>query len=226
MAKFIFEQLRNYRPINQGQVRKADKRVDIGTYGTQNLAAIWGKVIDIRDYCYVDVLLVNGIKLQSVPVASQGFVKKGTKNEPNRATGSKNIPQVGSKVLIIFPDGIVENALVLCSGFDVLQDWQTSELIKQGEESIEIDISDFGWKKSEDKDTGKYAFESPDGNNKVTIIYDLANTSITIEQKIDASHTNKITMNSSGVKVEDKNGNVIECGTTSVKVNNNLEVLQ
>ena len=37
---------------------------------------------------------------------------------------------------------------------------------------------------------------------------------------------NKITFSSSGATVEDKNGNVIEMGSTSVKINNNLEVLQ
>ena len=37
---------------------------------------------------------------------------------------------------------------------------------------------------------------------------------------------NKITLSSSGETVEDKNGNVIEMGSTSVKINNNLEVLQ
>ena len=37
---------------------------------------------------------------------------------------------------------------------------------------------------------------------------------------------NKITLSSSGATVEDKNGNVIEMGSTSVKINNNLEVLQ
>ena len=37
---------------------------------------------------------------------------------------------------------------------------------------------------------------------------------------------NKITLSSSGATVEDKNGNVFEMGSTSVKINNNLEVLQ
>lgn len=37
---------------------------------------------------------------------------------------------------------------------------------------------------------------------------------------------NKITLSINGATVEDKNGNIIEMGTTSVKINNNLEVLQ
>ena len=40
------------------------------------------------------------------------------------------------------------------------------------------------------------------------------------------TNKNNIVMSSDGTVIEDKNGNVIEMGTTSVKINNNLEVLQ
>ena len=40
------------------------------------------------------------------------------------------------------------------------------------------------------------------------------------------TNKNNIVMSSDGTVIEAKNGNVIEMGTTSVKINNNLEVLQ
>lgn len=43
---------------------------------------------------------------------------------------------------------------------------------------------------------------------------------------ITDANENKITLSSSGATLEDKNGNIIEMGSTSVKINNNLEVLQ
>lgn len=56
--------------------------------------------------------------------------------------------------------------------------------------------------------------------NKNNIVLNADGISIT------DTNENKITLSSSGATVEDKNGNVIEMGTTSVKINNNLEVLQ
>lgn len=43
---------------------------------------------------------------------------------------------------------------------------------------------------------------------------------------IKDSNENTITLSNSGTVLEDKNGNVIEMGSSSVKINNNLEVLQ
>lgn len=44
--------------------------------------------------------------------------------------------------------------------------------------------------------------------------------------KIEDKNGNICTLSNSGMNIEDKNGNVIEMGTASVKINNNLEVLQ
>jgi hypothetical protein len=37
---------------------------------------------------------------------------------------------------------------------------------------------------------------------------------------------NKLTFNGDGILIEDKNGNTLEMGSSSVKINNNLEILQ
>ncbi|MCZ9850166.1 hypothetical protein [Brachyspira hyodysenteriae] len=55
------------------------------------------------------------------------------------------------------------------------------------------------------------------------------NNNILIDENgINITDTNKnnILFNSDGISITDTNGNVIEMGTTSVKINNNLEVLQ
>ncbi|KLI30740.1 hypothetical protein OFS07_15225 [Brachyspira hyodysenteriae] len=55
------------------------------------------------------------------------------------------------------------------------------------------------------------------------------NNNILIDENgINITDTNKnnILLNSDGMSITDTNGNVIEMGTTSVKINNNLEVLQ
>ena len=56
--------------------------------------------------------------------------------------------------------------------------------------------------------------------NKNNIILNSDGISIT------DTNENNIIFNSDGISITDTNGNIIEMGTTSVKINNNLEVLQ
>lgn len=57
---------------------------------------------------------------------------------------------------------------------------------------------------------------------------DEGNNILIDENGINITDTNKnnILLNADGTKIEDKNGNVFEMGSSSVKINNNFEVLQ
>jgi len=66
-------------------------------------------------------------------------------------------------------------------------------------------------------DTNGYIFLSEVSGNKISI----DDSGILVEDK----NSNTVTMNSSGMKLEDKNGHDITMGSTSVTINGNLEIL-
>lgn len=194
------------------------------SFSDYSLPPMWAKVLSISGINHVDVELVNGMQLKYVPVVSSKWVKK---NEDNTSTGRKDLPSEGSKVLIIFIDGIMDNAFVLCSGFDALQSWQKAELLKEGEEDIEKERDNFGWFFTKNKSNGEIKLESPSGDNQVSILIDLENTTISITQKTDSLHSNSIVLDSSGFTISDNKGNTIASTASSVQINgSSLEVLQ
>ncbi|MFA5048659.1 MAG: hypothetical protein WC516_06565 [Patescibacteria group bacterium] len=208
--------------IDQNILKKADKRLDRSSFGELgNIPPIWGKVVQVSGKNHVDVELTNGLRLVYVPVRSERWVKKVS----SESTGHKDIPGVGSKVLLVFPDGIIENALILCSGFDSLDDSQKEVLLKDDERELEIDIDEFGWKITKDKETGEITIESPDDTYKVTISIDIAGKEININQDFTGSE-NDVMMDANGINISDKNGNTIEMSSTSILMNNNLEILR
>jgi hypothetical protein len=216
----------------QNNAVKTDERINMdSTFGSNILPPMWGKVAKISGPNHVDLQLANGINLTYVPIISLKWVKK----LDSKSTGRKDIPTEGSKVLVIFPDGIMDNALVLCSGFDPLVEWQKAEILVEDEENLIIEVDEYGWKTTINKTDGSHLIESPDdhiiridadgiyvkdpsGNE---ILMDASGTIVT------DSNGNTITMSSSGISLEDSNGNTIEMAATSVKINGtSLEVLQ
>jgi len=69
------------------------------------------------------------------------------------------------------------------------------------------------------KEDGTLIVETPDGTY---VQIDATNKSFHVEDK----NGNKIVSSSSGMTLTDKNNNVIEMGSSSVKINNNFEVLR
>jgi hypothetical protein len=145
-------------------------------------------------------------------------------------------------------DGVIDNPLVLpMSGFDILVKNQLEVLLKSNQQSKIIDVDEYGWKMTYDKETGKIIYQSPDlsATNQITLTVDVENKSIVLVHQYSTSSTDKntVTIDSNGIflvdkfgnkyesknvgiKITDKNGNTIEGGTTSLKLNGNLEVLQ
>jgi hypothetical protein len=219
------------QPITQSSEVANKVRMRETSLGSQVLPLMWGRVLELTGAQTVDVELTNGLKLKNVPVGSPRWVKAGTAKSDDEATGCKDLPQVGAKVLLGFIDGVMDTPLILpISGFDVLVAAQKATILKDDEQTKVVDVDDYGWMYTMDKETGEITFESPDVDSgiKVTITIDVEGKSIVVSQKMSSSGTdiNTLTLDDAGVKIEDKNGNTIEMGTTSVKVNNNLEVLQ
>ena len=184
--------------VAQNIDKKNKNNLQTSSFGNINLPPVWGKVTKIAGINHVNIELSTGMLLNYVPVMSKRWVAKKISGG---ASGRKDIPEVGSKVLVIFPEGIIENALVFGSGFDSTQDWQKSVLLKEGEEHLDIEVDEYGNVFTRNKNTGEISIVTPDGNN--------------------------ITLNSSGFSITDSNGNTFESAINSIKINGtSLEVFQ
>ena len=90
----------------------------------------------------------------------------------------------------------------------------------------------------QDKEGKSFEIYSLDGKTSIIInddkieikdnASDEGNNILIDENGINITDTNKnnILLNADGTKIEDKNGNLFEMGSSSVKINNNFEVLQ
>ncbi len=166
------------KPIDQEILNKASVRQDASTFGTKYLPPTWGKVIKISGPCHVDVELVNGIVLRYVPIASSRWVKKISSS---KSTGRKDIPPVDAKVLVLFVDGIVENPLIIASGFDPLVPAQTSKLLADGTETESIEVDEAEWSYVEDKETGDISIESPGTGTTLKLDIDMQAKTIKLQ---------------------------------------------
>lgn len=244
--KIIIIKERPVKYIPQSIQSKAEFRRRYSAEGDMNLPPTWGKVLKISGINHVDIELSNGLALKFVPVVSKRWV---TKKDDESYTGCKDIPPVGSKVLLIFPDGILENVLVWGSGFDSDIKGQKDVLLKTGEETIEVDIDEFGWKRTRDKETGNIIFESPDDSggkkiiftididnnvvsisqaatstNKVLIESDVGSNKVTFEHQFDASKKNSIISDSDKLEIKEQNNNTSIYDSNGIKhvdANNN-----
>ena len=217
------------KPTPQASERENARRQDITAFGTRVLPLMWAKVLQQTGIQTVDVELVSGLKLRNVPVASSRWVKKGTVADDSKATGRKDLPQAGSKVLVAFVDGVIDSPLVLpVSGFSILAKEQTAEILQDGQRDLVVDVDEYGWKLTHDKATGKIIYESPDQSSdvKVSITVDVEGKSIVIEQDVDSSHKNTVTMDAGGMELADVNGNTLKMVSGKVTINDNLEVDQ
>jgi hypothetical protein len=194
------------------------------------------------------VELANGLKLRNVPVCSSRWVKSGTTKSEDEATGRKDLPGIGAKVLLAFPDGVIDNPIILpISGFDILKNDQKATILKEDEHDIIVDVDEYGWKYTFDKSTGEITYESPDvdSGNKFLLTLDVEGKSIVVQHQYSTGATdknvitsdengvsivdsngNEFVLSSSGVSITDKNGNTIVGSSTSLMLNDNLEVLR
>ena len=114
---------------------------------------------------FVDVELESGMYLKSVEVISREWAGY---NLITGGFGERDLPPVGCKVLVIFPEGIIENAFVLCSVLSVLGAvgiaQEVAGLHGTGKENERLRITEAGLKETHDKTVGSYKLEDKFGN--------------------------------------------------------------
>jgi hypothetical protein len=243
--------LRFMQQTKQTQPTRFRQLLEQTSIGGNTLPPTWGKVKSSYPDHTVDVELQNGLVLSRIGAKAGDWVS----DEGDFSIGEKNVPPIGSKVLLVFPDGRVENAFVIAGAFDQLSDKQTEELLLDGEEKLRVLLTEANWKRTYDKETGKFTIiDNEDGstfsieidkeNEKITIndwhdnhividtngitVTDTNNNSFTFDSNgciVQDLSGNKITFGSSGLNLVDANGNEVDMGVTGVTINSNLEVL-
>lgn len=119
----------------------------------------WGRVVEARSETMdVDVLMDTGITLRHVRVASREWAGS------NAATGfgERDLPPVDAGVLIAFPDGTTDDAIILCSAFSLFgihtSKWK-EELLVASKERERLRVTENADKETYNKDTGAYSLE-------------------------------------------------------------------
>ena len=131
------------------------------------LFAEWGKVIKAySESVTVDVELVNGTFLKKIPVRSIEWAGAGT-----NGYGERDLPPENCRVLILFPGGILENGIIICSALELYSgsdvgEKQRSELMVSGKEDEALIIRE--GKKTTLKINGAEVIVNTDGSIEVT----------------------------------------------------------
>ena len=166
----------------------------------------------------VSVQLMTGIMLHSVAVPSREWV---CDVDSSTSTGGLDIPPIGSLVFVLFPYGIsnTAGAMILGSFFDYRND-KHKKFLNAGDEGKVIKVFPGNLKTTYDRDEQVFTVEDVD-DAKLLIQLDKKNKKLLVTDWND----NKITLDSSGVKLEGKS-NTVKLETGKVTINGNLEVLQ
>lgn len=170
MRNINIRRFRKTRPILQDGTIRGEKELKSSTSflaGDEKKYFGWGKIIKRRsETCDVDVILDNGMELRHVGVASREWA--GSNSE---GFGERDLPPEDALVLIAFPYGTMDDALVLCSGFTVFgkhaTKWKT-ELLTSGKETEALKIREGGLKETYDKSTGAYKLTVNEAEIEIT----------------------------------------------------------
>jgi len=175
------------------------------------LVGVWGIVQRVHsEDVSIDVKSTVGLEYRHVKVRSLAWV--GVNDD--RAFGERDIPPVGAKVFVLFPDGVdsPDTAFALCSVIDTMWTMKKSKdnLAVADKERERKIVTEIGWTIIYDKDTGDVIIEN-DGN-KTRITVKKSDGTIKIEAAGD------IDLNSDGDITTDPSGdvNITPSGTVSV----------
>lgn len=145
--------LRNIKQDGIGRNQRALRDSDFIT-GQEKKYFAWAKVIKARSESNdIDVILDTGIRLNHVSVSSKAWAGSNA----SKGFGSRDLPPKDALVLIVFPYGTVDDALVLCSAFTLFgqhaNKWKSDILISDKERE-EKRVMENGDMITYDKDTG------------------------------------------------------------------------
>ena len=159
-------------------LNKEKRQFKKSTFVQERRYFAWGRVTKRRsDDCTIDALLDSGIKLTHVNVRSTEWAGSGTAD----GFGERDLPPEDSLVLIAFPYGTLEDAIVLCSAFTLFgihTTKQQSNLLTSGKETERFRKTESGIQITENKTNGDLKLELPTGA-KLEIIANNAKIEIT-----------------------------------------------
>jgi|GEM_PF-2083444 len=204
MRRIIIKGIRPPQFIPQSTDQKRKYRFNLSSFA-QPLFATWAKVEEAHSSDNtVDLVLASGISLKRVGVRSLEWAGANA----DRGYGERDLPPKDSLVLVLFPDGVIENAFVLCSALSIVgtpSEKQKEELLADGKEREKIRITEAGWKETYDKGSGDYILESPasDTNQiKITVSRSEEKVEVDIgEKKLTVGSENKISANGATIEI-------------------------
>lgn len=171
-----------------------------GRRDRSNALALPGKVTAVSSrLSAADVRLENGTVIRKAVVLSRQWV---TDDGPS-VTGRRDLPPVGSYVLVFFPEGPdrPDSAYVMGSMFMPISQVPHTPFIDEGTEGEEYERSPAGWTETINRETGRIEIQH-DGGIVVTVDPE---TGITVTDQ----HGNTVTTADSGVNIGDANGNTV-----------------
>ena len=188
----------------------------------------WGLVIEVNSRSNsVTVISDTGYELKNIPVVSGEWVT--VDNNKNFIPSERNLPPVNSRVFVLTPTYTAVGAFVLCSGFsrgdeNIRTLWAKNESELEDKNNCREIKTQGGWDITEEYANGNFKVASNDGN--ITIIANTTEDSQKSQSKevSVAAWGSVIKISESGIEITDSNNNTIKMDSSSVLINNHLEV--
>lgn len=161
MRNMRVKKIAKYKAIPQDGIQRGKRNLRTSSFSTEKERKYfaWGKVVKAySESMDVDVLIDTGITLKHVRVAS----KEWTGSNAATGFGERDLPPENAAVLVVFPYGTMDDALVLCSAFSLFgihtTKWK-SELIVANKEHERLRVTENADKETYNKNTGAYKLE-------------------------------------------------------------------
>ncbi|GHU22192.1 hypothetical protein FACS1894172_15250 [Spirochaetia bacterium] len=141
----------------------------------------WGVVKTVHSNDISVDVLIDGVLVLRVPVASQEWVKAYQENEEEEdsevlyVSGDRHLPPVGARVFVLMPTGNFDGCFVLCSGFSIHESSHRTTFALEGDDDPEIaqrkNTALDNWKTVRDYEKGNITIYSPDDKTFFRIEY-------------------------------------------------------
>lgn len=183
------------------------------------LVGVWGIVQRVHsEDVSIDVKSTVGLEYRHIKVRSLAWV--GVNDD--RAFGERDIPPVGAKVFVLFPDGVdsPDTAFALCSVIDTMWTMKKSKdnLAVANKERERKIVTEIGWTITYDKDTGDVVIENDGNKTRITVKKSDGTIKVEAAGDVDLNSDGNITADPSGDVDIKPTGNVTiqPSGTVSV----------
>ncbi len=160
MKNIRIKKVKRPRAILQDGIQRGKRSIGASNFARDEKRYFaWGRVEKARsENMDVDVKIDTGMTLRHVAVASREWAGSNT----TTGFGERDLPPVDALVLIVFPYGTMDDAIVLCSAFSLFgmhtPKWQ-SELLVANKEHERLKVTEHADKEIYNKTTGAYKLE-------------------------------------------------------------------